>query len=61
MKAFEQANYFSFKDSYEYDERGMSVTDSPRTTTSISENGKTKKVVDYLPPPKKLVTLEELI
>ncbi len=61
IKAFEQANYFSFKDSYEFDERGMSVTDLPRTTTSISLNGKTKKVVDYLSPPKELVALEELI
>lgn len=61
IKAFEQANYFSLKDSYEYDERGMSVTDSPRTTTSLSLNGKTKKVVDYLSPPKKLIALEELI
>jgi hypothetical protein len=61
IKAFEQANYFSFKDNYEYDERGMSVTDLPRTTTSISLNGKTKTVVDYLYPPKALVALEELI
>jgi len=61
IKAFEQANYFSFKDSYEYDEHGMTITDLTRTTTSISLNGKTKKVVDYLSPPKELVALEQLI
>jgi Domain of unknown function (DUF6438) len=61
IKAFEQANYFSLKDSYQYDERGMSMTDLARTTTSISLNGKYKKVVDYLSPPKELVALEDLI
>jgi hypothetical protein len=61
IKAFEQANYFSLKDNYEFDERGMSVTDGARTTTSISLNGKYKKVVDYLDPPKRLVALEDLI
>ena len=61
VKAFEQANYFSLKDAYEVDEHGLSYTDLARTTTSISSNGKYKKVVDYLCPPKKLVALEELI
>jgi hypothetical protein len=61
IKAFEQANYFSLKDSYEVDERGISVTDAARTTTSISLNGKYKKVVDYLNPPKELIVLEDLI
>jgi hypothetical protein len=61
VKAFEQANYFSLKDSYEFDDRGMSMTDGARTTTSISLNGKYKKVVDYLDPPKRLVALEDLI
>jgi uncharacterized protein DUF6438 len=60
-KAFRQADYFSFRDSYEFDERGMSVTDGARTTTSISLNGKYKKVVDYRYPPKQLVALEDLI
>lgn len=61
IKAFEQANYFSFKDSYEVDETGHSYTDLARTTTSISLNGKYKKVNDYLCPPKELVALEDLI
>jgi hypothetical protein len=61
VKAFEQANYFSLKDRYEFDDRGMSMTDGARTTTSISLNGKYKKVVDYLDPPKQLVALEDLI
>jgi hypothetical protein len=61
IKAFQQAKYFSFKDDYEVDERGFSYTDVARTTTSISLNGKYKKVVDYLGPPKELVALEDLI
>jgi hypothetical protein len=61
VKAFEQAHYFSLKDAYEFDEHGLSFTDLARTTTSISLNGKYKKVVDYLRPPKKLVALEDLI
>jgi hypothetical protein len=61
VKAFEQANYFSLKDTYEFDDRGMSMTDGARTTTSISLNGKYKKVVDYQDPPKQLVALEDLI
>jgi hypothetical protein len=61
VKAFQRANYFSLKDRYEVDEKGHSMTDLPRTTTSISLNGKTKKVIDYYCPPKELVALEDLI
>jgi len=61
VKAFEQVNYFSLKDAHEVDEHGLSYTDLARTTTSISMNGKYKKVVDYLCPPKELVALEDLI
>jgi hypothetical protein len=61
VKAFEEADYFSFNDSYEFDERGRSVTDSARTTTAICLNRKYKKVVDYLDAPKRLVALEDLI
>ncbi len=61
IKAFDQANYFSFKDAYEFDEHGISYTDLARTTTSISVDGKHKQVVDYLNPPKKLVALEAAI
>ena len=61
IKAFERINYFSLKDSYEFDQKGMSMTDLPRTTTSIFLNGKTKKVIDYYSAPKELVALEDLI
>jgi hypothetical protein len=61
VSAFQRINYFSLKDGYEVDENGHSWTDSPRTTTSISWNGKYKKVVDYICPPKELVALEDLI
>ena len=61
VKAFDQANYFSFKDAYETEERGVSYTDLARTTTSISIKGKYKRVVDYLNPPKELVALEAAI
>ena len=61
IKAFEQINYFSLKERYDTDENGRSVTDMPTTTTSISWNGKYKKVIDYYYSPKELVTLEDLI
>ncbi len=61
IKAFDQANYFSLKDAYEFDEHGMSYTDLARTTTSLYIDGKHKQVVDYLKAPKKLVALEALI
>lgn len=61
IKAFERINYFSLKDRYAVDENGQSVTDQPTTTTSISLNGKYKKVVDYYCAPKELVALEDLI
>lgn len=61
IKAFEQINYFSLKDKYDVDENGRSVTDMPTTTTSISWNGKYKKVIDYYFSPKGLVALEDLI
>jgi len=61
IKAFEQINYFSLKDKYDVDENGQSVTDMPTITTSISLNGKYKKVIDYYFPPKELVALEDLI
>jgi len=61
LKAFERIDYFSLKDKYEVDANGRSVTDQPRTTTSISLNGRYKKVVDYYCGPKELVALEDLI
>jgi Domain of unknown function (DUF6438) len=61
IKAFERIKYFSLKDKYEFDENGMSVTDQPTITTSISMNGKQKTVVDYYCAPKELHELENLI
>ena len=61
VKAFEQIKYFSLKDKYESDENGMSVTDQPTTTTTISLNGKQKKVVNYYCAPKELEELENTI
>src|SRR5207253_10767305 len=31
IKAFDEANYFSFKDAYEFDEHGISYTDHAQT------------------------------
>ncbi len=59
--AFEKINYFSLKDRYDTDEKGMSYTDTGATTTSISLNGKYKKVVDYYGGPNALIALEDLI
>ena len=61
IKAFERVKYFSLKDKYEVDENGKSVTDQARITTSISLNGKQKKVIDYYRAPKELQELEHLI
>lgn len=61
IRAFERIKYFSLKDKYEVDGNGRSVTDQPTTTTSISLNGKQKKIVDYYCAPKELVELEDLI
>ena len=61
VKAFEQINYFTLKDKYEADENGMSYTDLPTTTTSITVNGKYKKVVNYYGAPKELDELENKI
>lgn len=61
VKAFESINYFSLKDKYETDERGMRIADLPTVTTSISLKGKTKKVVHYYGAPKELRELENKI
>jgi|SRR5215213_2250816 len=61
IKEFQRINYFDLKDRYETDENGMSVTDQPRTTTSICLNGKKKTVVNYLFAPKELDALEDKI
>ncbi|MDQ4123003.1 MAG: DUF6438 domain-containing protein [Acidobacteriota bacterium] len=61
VKAFESINYFSLKDQYDTDERGMRVADLPPVTTSISLKGKTKKVVHNYGAPKALRELEDKI
>src|SRR5437870_5364487 len=61
VRAFERIDYFSLKDKYEVDANGRSSTDQPRTTTSISLNGRYKRVIDYYCAPKELVALEDLI
>ena len=61
IAAFEKVNYFSLKDKYQSDENGMSMTDLPTTTTSISIKGKQKKVVNYYCAPKELSELEDFI
>ena len=53
---FYRIDYFSLKDRYE-----EPVTDLPSTTTSITINGKTKSVYNYLGAPRKLVELENKI
>jgi Domain of unknown function (DUF6438) len=61
IAAFERINYFLLKDKYQSDENGMSMTDLPTTTTSISIEGKQKKVVNYYCAPKELDELENFI
>ncbi len=61
IEAFEKIKYFSLKDKYEADEKGMSFTDLPMTTTSISLDGKQKKVINYYSAPKELDELENKI
>src|SRR3954466_9301949 len=61
IKEFERVDYFSLKDKYDADEKGMIVTDLPTTTTSLCLDGRTKKVVNYYGAPKKLFELEDKI
>ncbi|MEO7674247.1 MAG: DUF6438 domain-containing protein [Pyrinomonadaceae bacterium] len=61
IEAFGKIKYFSLKNKYEADEKGMSVTDLPMTTTSISFEGKQKKVINYYGAPKELEELENKI
>lgn len=61
VKAFEDINYFSLKDRYDTDERGMRLADLPPATTSITINGKSKKIVHNYGAPKGLRELENKI
>ena len=53
---FYRIDYFSLKDEYT-----AGITDLPTTITSITIDGKTKKVVNYYGAPKKLDELENKI
>jgi len=56
INEFSRIDYFSLKDEYT-----ESVPDLPTTITSITINGKAKKVVNYHGAPKKLDELENKI
>ena len=60
VKEFQRFDYWSFKDEYIADERGMRATDQGSTITSICLNGKRKQVVN-VHGPQKLAELEERI
>lgn len=53
---FYNVNYFTLKDKYD-----APIKDVPTTITSITIEGKTKKVVNYYGAPKKLDELENKI
>ena len=53
---FYEIDYFALKDKYD-----GPVTDAPATITSITIDGKTKRVVNYYGAPKKLIELEDKI
>ena len=53
---FYKIDYFSLQDKYY-----APVTDLPTTTTAITIDGKTKKVVNYYGAPEKLSELENII
>ena len=56
VNEFYRIGYFSLQDKYD-----APVTDLPTTTTSITIDGKTKKVVNYYGAPKNLGELENKI
>ena len=56
VKHFYDIGYFSLEDEY-----AAQVTDLPTTTTSISIDGRFKKIVDYYGAPEKLRQLENKI
>jgi hypothetical protein len=60
IKEFHRLDYWSLKDDYEADERGMRILDVQKTTTSICLDGKRKQVVNVYGP-KRLDELEERI
>ena len=53
---FYKINYFSLQDEYT-----ANITDMPTTITSLTINGKTKKIEDYFNAPEELKKLEQKI
>jgi hypothetical protein len=62
LKAFVDADYFELRDSYDTihnpDGTETVVTDLPTTYTSLTLNGRSKKIEDYVGAPKQLEELE---
>jgi hypothetical protein len=56
FKAFEEADYWSFRDEYT-----AQVTDLPTTWTTFSLGEKNKTIKDYYGAPKELKALEEMV
>ena len=56
LEKFQKTYFFSLNDKYE-----AAVTDNPSTTVTITINGKTKSVYDYVAGPKKLKDLQNYI
>jgi hypothetical protein len=65
LKAFVDADYFGLKDNYDSiqnpDGTETVVTDLPTTYTSLTLNGRVKKIEDYVGAPKQLEQLENRI
>ena len=56
VRAFYAKGYFTLQDEY-----SAPVTDLPTTTTSISIDGRYKKVINYYGAPEQLIELENMI
>lgn len=56
IKAFEDADFFEFKDEYT-----AKVTDMPTTYVTYTVNEKTKRIRDYFGAPEELKKLEKMV
>ncbi|MBW8051199.1 MAG: hypothetical protein FVQ77_12830 [Cytophagales bacterium] len=56
IKAFEDANFYNFKDEY-----SAKVTDLPTTYITYTVNEKTKRIKDYYGAPDELKKLEKMV
>ena len=56
VKAFNDANFFEFKDEYT-----SKITDLPTTYTTFTTNDKTKQIRDYYGAPEELKKLEKMV